>query len=173
MYMPHDLLDPNPTNTVDFIMMASRAYSKKNTWYIEYEVTGPPEQKGKYAGEVIQIPAVRGTAKSTNHKSNVLDLIKQIYPKATTLADIAIAKATEMKILQSIAEYSEPQSNPDKEATRTRLEAFVHETRASEKWQWRSHKYSNDRRKIQNRCIGKAQKRLSQHQSLFGKRLIC
>ena len=32
MHMPHDLLDPNPTNTVDFIMMASRAYSTKNTW---------------------------------------------------------------------------------------------------------------------------------------------
>jgi hypothetical protein len=63
MHMPHDLLDPNPTNTVDFSMMASRAYSTKNTWYIEYEVTGPPEQKEKYAGEVIQIPAVRGTAK--------------------------------------------------------------------------------------------------------------
>jgi hypothetical protein len=23
MHMPHDLLDPNPTNTVDFIMMTS------------------------------------------------------------------------------------------------------------------------------------------------------
>jgi hypothetical protein len=31
MHMPHDLLDPHPTNTVDFIMMASRAYSTKNT----------------------------------------------------------------------------------------------------------------------------------------------
>jgi len=29
--MPHDLLDPNPTNTADFIMMASRAYSTQNT----------------------------------------------------------------------------------------------------------------------------------------------
>jgi hypothetical protein len=115
-------------------MMASRAYSTKNTWYIEYEVTGPPEQKDKYAGEVIPIPAVRGTAKSTNHKSNVLDLIKQMYPKVTTLADIGITKAKrEAKILQAIAEsYSVPQSNPDKEATRKRLEAFVHETRASE-----------------------------------------
>ena len=62
-------------------MMASRAYSTKNTWYVEYEpkVTGPPEQKEKYLGEVIQIPAIRGTVKSTNHKSNVLDLIKQMY----------------------------------------------------------------------------------------------
>jgi hypothetical protein len=114
-------------------MMASRTYSTKNTWYVEYEVTGPPEQKEKYASEVIQIPAVRGTAKSTNHKSNVLDLIKQMYPKATTLADIGITKASEENILQAIAEsYSVPQSNPDKEATRKRLEAFVHETRASE-----------------------------------------
>ncbi len=32
VHMPHDLLDPNPTNTTDFIMMADRAYSMKNTW---------------------------------------------------------------------------------------------------------------------------------------------
>jgi hypothetical protein len=44
MHMSHDLLDPDPTNTVDFIMMASRTYSIKNTWYVEYEVTGLPEQ---------------------------------------------------------------------------------------------------------------------------------
>ncbi len=76
MYMTHDLLDPNPANTTDFIMMVSRAYSTKNTWYVEYKVTGPPEQKKKYTDEVIQIPTVRGTAKSTNQKSNVLNLIK-------------------------------------------------------------------------------------------------
>jgi hypothetical protein len=74
-------------------MMASRAYSNKNTWYVEYEVTGPPEQKEKYSGEVIQISAICCTAKSTNHKSHVLDLIKQMYPKVTTLADIGITKA--------------------------------------------------------------------------------
>jgi hypothetical protein len=133
IHMTHDSLDPNPTNTVDFIMMASRVYSTENTWYVEYEVTGPPEQKEKYEGEVIQILTVLGTTKSTNHKSNVLDLIKQMYPKATTLADIVITKDREAKILQAIAEsYSVPQSNPDKEATRKRLEAFVHETRVSE-----------------------------------------
>ena len=76
MDMSHDLFDPNPTNTVDFIMMTSRSYSTKNTWYVEYEVTGSPEQKEKYSDEVIQIPVVRGTVKSTNHKSNVFDLIK-------------------------------------------------------------------------------------------------
>ena len=31
IHMTHDLLDPNPTNTVDFIMMVSRVYSTKNT----------------------------------------------------------------------------------------------------------------------------------------------
>jgi len=36
----------------------------------------------------MQTPAVRRTAKSANHKPNVLDLIKQMYLKATTLADI-------------------------------------------------------------------------------------
>jgi hypothetical protein len=79
-------------------MMTSRAYSTENAWHVEYEVTGPPEYKEKYAGEVIQIP-VRGTAKSTNHKSNVLDLMKQMYPKATTLADIGITKAREPTLL--------------------------------------------------------------------------
>ena len=42
-----------------------------------------------------------------------------MYPKATTLTDIAES-------------YSVPQNNPDKEATRKRLEAFVQETTASE-----------------------------------------
>ncbi len=56
-----------------------------------------------------------------------------MYPKATTLADLGITKTREAKILQVIAEsYSVPQSNPDKEATRKRLEAFVQVTRASE-----------------------------------------
>ena len=62
MHMPHDSLDPNPTNTDDFNKMA-RAYSTKNTWHAEYKVTGPPEQRNKYAGEVIQLPAVCGTVK--------------------------------------------------------------------------------------------------------------
>jgi hypothetical protein len=96
-------------------MMTSQAYRTKNTWYVAYEVTGSPDQK-KYAVEVIQIPAVCGTAKSTNHKSNVLDLIKQMYPKATTLADIGITKTREVKgcllevmLLQAIAQsYSVP-----------------------------------------------------------------
>jgi hypothetical protein len=84
---------------------------------------GPPVQRRS-------TQAIRGTAKSTNDKSNVLDLIKQMYPKATTLADIGIR---EVKILQTIAEsYSVPQRNPVKEATWKRLEAFVNETRASE-----------------------------------------
>ncbi len=63
----------------------------------------------------------------------MLDLIKQMYPKATTLADIGIAKTREARILQAIAESdSVPQSNAEKEAKRKRLEAFVHETRASD-----------------------------------------
>ena len=70
------LLDPNPTNTSDFIMMTSRVYSTKNTWYVEYEITGSPDHKKKYSDEVIQIPD--DTVKSTNPKSNVIDLIKQV-----------------------------------------------------------------------------------------------
>ena len=102
-------------------------------WYVEYEVTGPPKQKEKYSGEVIQIPAVRDTVKSTNHTSNVIDLIKQMYPKTITLTDIGITKTREEKILQVLTEsYSVPQSNVDKEATRKPLETFVQETRVSE-----------------------------------------
>ena len=68
-----------------------------------------------------------------NHKSNVLDLIQQMYPKATTLADIGITKTREARILQTIAEsYSVPQSNPENEAKRNRFEVFVHETKTSE-----------------------------------------
>ena len=45
MHVPHDLLDSNPTNTADFIMMASRAYCTKNTWYFEYEGNGASRTK--------------------------------------------------------------------------------------------------------------------------------
>ncbi len=56
-----------------------------------------------------------------------------MYPKETTLADIVITKVREKKILQAISESnSVPQINPDKEATRKRLEAFVYETRTYE-----------------------------------------
>jgi hypothetical protein len=43
-----------------------------------------------------------------------------------------INKIREARILQAITESSIPQSNAEKEAKRARLEAFVHETRASE-----------------------------------------
>jgi hypothetical protein len=36
MHMPHDLLDPNPTNTVDFIMITSRATSVQYYEYVVY-----------------------------------------------------------------------------------------------------------------------------------------
>ena len=58
-----------------------------------------------------------------------------MYPNATALADFGITKTREARILQTIPEsesYSVPQSNADKEATRKRLQAFVHEARASE-----------------------------------------
>jgi hypothetical protein len=44
MNMSHDLLDPNPANTIDFIMMTDRAYSTKNTWYIEKEKNPCPRE---------------------------------------------------------------------------------------------------------------------------------
>jgi hypothetical protein len=126
----------------------------------------------------------------------VLDLIKQMYPKATTLADIGITKAREAIILQAISEsYSVPQSNPEKEAKRKRLEAFVQETRASSGNSSEDDSQEHQRQKEeeletafkeeslkdapriflknQSHCVCNSQKRLTQHQSLFGKRLIC
>jgi hypothetical protein len=96
------------------ICQQSRRGSRENwTGWIGIDDKGL-KHKEKYAGEVIQIPVIHGTVKSTNHKSNVLDLIKYMYPKATTLADIGITKVREEKILQVIAEsLSVPQSNPD------------------------------------------------------------
>jgi hypothetical protein len=77
-------------------MMTARAYSAKNTCYIEFEVIGTPKQKKQDEGEVIQIPAVRGTVKSTNHKSNVLALIKQMYPQKVTTPSITAANDLEL-----------------------------------------------------------------------------
>jgi hypothetical protein len=75
IHVPHDLLDPNPTNTADFIMMASRAYCTKNTWCVQYEVTGPPEQKKKYAGEEIQTSTCCSAALRNQRILNVMCLI--------------------------------------------------------------------------------------------------
>jgi hypothetical protein len=50
----------------------------------------------------------------------------------TTLADIGITKTREERIFQAIAEsYSASQSNLNREATRKRLEAIVHDTKDS------------------------------------------
>jgi hypothetical protein len=71
MHMSHDLLDPNPTKTVDFIMMSSRVYSTKNTWYVEYEVTGSPEQKEVTTLAVIDI--------TKDREAKILQVIAESY----------------------------------------------------------------------------------------------
>ncbi len=90
MYMTHDLLDPDPTNTVDFIMMSSRTYSTKNTWYVEYEVTGPPEQKEKSTLADIGITKAR--------KAKILQVISESYSVPQSNPD----KETTQKRLEAL-----------------------------------------------------------------------
>jgi hypothetical protein len=94
MLMPHHLLDPNPTNTIDFIMMASRAYSTKNTWYIEYEVTGPPKQKLKYAGEILALLRLE-KRKFFKQQQNRTQYLKAIPTRRRRGNDLSFCKRDE------------------------------------------------------------------------------
>ena len=49
---------------------------------------------------------MRGTAKSTNHGANVIDMLKQIYDKPSTLADIGITTVRSAKIYKLVAGLS-------------------------------------------------------------------
>jgi hypothetical protein len=71
-------------------MITSKAYSIKNFWYVDYEVVAPEAKSLQYQGRIWQVPVMRGNVKSTNHCANVIDMLKQIYDKPSTLADIGI-----------------------------------------------------------------------------------
>ena len=47
-------------------MMASKAYSIKQFWYVDYEVVIPDAKRLQYQGRVWQVPIIRGNAKSTD-----------------------------------------------------------------------------------------------------------
>ena len=68
--------------------------------------------------------------KSTNHKGNVIDVLRQIYNKPVSLADIGINAARNTKIRTTITELSPNIS--EKDERRRKLEAQVAELRASE-----------------------------------------
>jgi hypothetical protein len=55
-----------------------------------HEVIAPKQMQKGYTGSPIQIPATKCTAKSTNHKGNVIDVLRQIYSKPVSSADIGI-----------------------------------------------------------------------------------
>ena len=60
----------------------------------------------EYKGTPIQIPIAKGSAKSTNHKGNVIDAIRQIYNKPVSLVNIGINTARNTKIHRAITEMS-------------------------------------------------------------------
>ena len=112
-------------------MMVSKAYSIKQFWYVDYEVVIPDAKRLQYQGRVWQVPIIRGNAKSTDHKANVVDLLKQIYDAPAKLSDIGITTARSAKVYQLVAGMSA--SIPPNEAKRKQLEAQVSNLRAAER----------------------------------------
>ena len=128
--LPCSFLQIDNTVTEDLKLMASRAYAIKGFPYIDYEVIAPTQMQLEYKGTPIQIPVAKGSAKSTNHKGNVIDVLRQTYNKPVSLADIGINAARNTKIHSAITELSPNIS--EKDERRKKLEAQVAELRASE-----------------------------------------
>ena len=84
----------------------------------------------EYKGSPIQIPVTKGIAKSTNHKGNVNDVLRQTYNKPVSIADIGINSERSAKIHSAVTELSPNIS--EKDDRRKKLEAQVAALRASE-----------------------------------------
>ena len=128
--LPCSFLQIDNADTEDLKLMASRAYTFKGLPYIDYEVISPKQMQTEYKGTPIQIPIAKGSAKSTNHKGNVIDVLRQIYNKPVSLADIGINAARNTKIHSAITALSPNIS--EKDERRKKLEAQVAELRVSE-----------------------------------------
>jgi hypothetical protein len=63
------------TDKEDLKLMTRRAYSIRGFPYIDYEVISPQQMRTECKGTPIQISVSKGTAKSTNHKGNVIDVL--------------------------------------------------------------------------------------------------
>jgi hypothetical protein len=74
---------------------------------------------------------MRGTAKSTNHGANVIDMLKQIYDKPSTLADIGITNVRNAKIYKLVAGLATTVTQND--TKRKQLETQVADLRSSER----------------------------------------
>ncbi len=97
-------------------MIAAKAYSIKNFWYVDYEVVAPDEKRLHYQGRIWQVPVMRGDAKSTNHCANVIDMLKQMYVKPSTLPDIGITNVRNAKVYKLVSGLAN-----DHEYTRARI----------------------------------------------------
>jgi len=67
----------------------------------------------------------KGTAKSTNHKGNVIDVLPQICNKPVSLVDVVINAERSVKIYSAITEISPNIS--EKDERRKKLETLVTE----------------------------------------------
>jgi hypothetical protein len=112
-------------------MIAAKAYSIKNFWYVDYEVVGPDAKCLQYQGRIWQVPVMRGAAKSTNHCANVIDMLKQIYDKPSTLADIGITNVRNAKIYKLVAGLATTVTQND--TKRKQLETQVADLRSLER----------------------------------------
>ena len=88
-----------------------------------YEVIAPKQIQTEYKGTPIQIPIAKDSVKSTNHKANVIDVLRQIYNKPVSLADIGINAERSAKIHSAVTEVSPNIS--EKDDRRKKLEAQV------------------------------------------------
>ena len=87
-------------------MVAAKTYSIKQFWYIDYEDIAPDAKRLQYHGRTWQVPIIRGTAKSTAHNANVVNLLKQIYETPSTLSDIGITsiKVSDLRVVERVTE---------------------------------------------------------------------
>ena len=87
-------------------MVAAKTYSIKQFWYIDYEVIAPDVKRLQYRGRTWQVPIIRGTAKSTAHNANVVNLLKQIYETPSTLSDIGITSIRSDKVYKLVVDMT-------------------------------------------------------------------
>jgi hypothetical protein len=69
--------DPKHFDTILPFLQPTDVPHIKNFWY----VVAPDAKRLQYQGRIWQVPVMRGTAKSTNHGANVIDMPKQFYDK--------------------------------------------------------------------------------------------
>ena len=90
--------------------MERRSYVIKGFPFIGYEVITvivTKQMQREYKGSPIQIPMTKDNAKSTNHKGNVINVLRQIYNKSVSLTDIGLNAERGVKIHSTITEIKD------------------------------------------------------------------